>query len=476
MSAPLLTKTGFLAYRDCPKSFWLSQYRPGLLIGGSPSAFDRMLAKDGYAVEALAREMLGRTQKPGEIEFQVVFEAGGCHARADAVRRLADGRIEIIEVKSSSSVANGGHDHRIDAAFQVVVAHRSGFDVAGVTIIHANPGYVRFGEVVAENALVEADLSADVFALLDDVQVEIDAALDLLSQASIDETGCGCRHHGSIDRRCAAFAHLNPDVDERSAHLLPRISAARLQKLDQENRLSIDAVGESDVTAAQLSVLRALKSGHAVIDRAAIAAFLADVQYPIFYYDYEAFGSAIPLSDGMSPHAQIPFQFSAHVEQADGSTEHIEFLASRQGQHGELLQALGAALPSLGSVISWNAPYEKGCNRRLAALLPEHSAFLEDIDARTIDLMVPFKAAYVHPAFKGSTSIKKVLPVICPDLSYSGFEVSDGAAAMEAWSTMIGATDPDERAEIARSLREYCGLDSWAMVRVMQFLRGLIAS
>jgi hypothetical protein len=36
------------------------------------------------------------------------------------------------------------------------------------------------------------------------------------------------------------------------------------------------------------------------------------------------------------------------------------------------------------------------------------------------------KQLYVHPGFIGKTSIKNVLPVICPDLSYKTLNIGDG--------------------------------------------------
>ena len=48
---------------------------------------------------------------------------------------------------------------------------------------------------------------------------------------------------------------------------------------------------------------------------------------------------------------------------------------------------------------------------------------------RTVDLMeVVSKAGYVHPDFRGSSSIKKVLPVLAPDITYSTLASQDGAS------------------------------------------------
>ena len=104
----------------------------------------------------------------------------------------------------------------------------------------------------------------------------------------------------------------------------------------------------------------------------------------------------------------------------------------------------------------------------MAQLLPAFALFLENINARTVDLMDLFKADYVHPGFNGSTSIKKVLPMLCPHLHYDNQTVHDGAGAMEAWITMVETRDEAVRQRLASELRAYCKLDSLAMVEILK--------
>lgn len=111
---------------------------------------------------------------------------------------------------------------------------------------------------------------------------------------------------------------------------------------------------------------------------------------------------------------------------------------------------------------------------RLAELVPSAAAFLEDLNARTVDLMDPFKADYVHPGFGGSNSIKKVLPVLCPQLQYDQNAVHDGAGAMEAWMAMVSTADEQERSRLQQELKDYCRLDSLAMVEIYNALKALL--
>lgn len=83
----------------------------------------------------------------------------------------------------------------------------------------------------------------------------------------------------------------------------------------------------------------------------------------------------------------------------------------------------------------------------------------------------------VHPAFRGKTSIKWVLPALVPRLSYRGLAIQEGATASNTWNAIVtGELEPDEAAEARRNLLTYCGLDSLAMVEIWRALLATVAT
>jgi len=71
----------------------------------------------------------------------------------------------------------------------------------------------------------------------------------------------------------------------------------------------------------------------------------------------------------------------------------------------------------------------------------------------------------------GSYSIKQVLPVLVPELSYSDLDIKEGGTASAEYLRMINqATSSEDSAHIRRSLLEYCKLDTLAMVRIWDAL------
>jgi hypothetical protein len=106
-------------------------------------------------------------------------------------------------------------------------------------------------------------------------------------------------------------------------------------------------------------------------------------------------------------------------------------------------------------------------------MYPEKQKFLQGMIDRTMDLEDPFKEGYVDIQFQGSTSIKKVLPALVPELDYSAMKVASGTDAMEAWHRLVGLPDGPAKDELKASMLEYCKLDTLAMVRIFNFLEEL---
>jgi hypothetical protein len=134
----------------------------------------------------------------------------------------------------------------------------------------------------------------------------------------------------------------------------------------------------------------------------------------------------------------------------------------------DLLSHIGPA----GSVIVWNQSFEAGRNRDLARHCPEQADALESINDRLYDLMLIFrKGFYVDPGFHGSASLKAVLPVLCPDLSYDVLNISSGEDAMLTW-WQLQQTElaPEQRMRIEKDMLAYCELDTYAMVAILQVL------
>lgn len=118
--------------------------------------------------------------------------------------------------------------------------------------------------------------------------------------------------------------------------------------------------------------------------------------------------------------------------------------------------------------------FEKTRIRELAALYPDLSDHLLNIHDRIVDLMIPFRNRdYYCEAMQGSYSIKYVLPALYPDdptLDYHNLEeVHNGGEASATFEAMAHMT-PQELERSRKNLLKYCGLDTFAMVKVWEKL------
>lgn len=116
--------------------------------------------------------------------------------------------------------------------------------------------------------------------------------------------------------------------------------------------------------------------------------------------------------------------------------------------------------------------FESGVLRTLAENFPKQRKALLSIVERLVDPLPTFRSFVYDPEFKGSFSIKDVAPAILgKGASYSGLIVGDGHEAQAAYLEMINASTGEARkAELRKSLIEYCRKDTKCMVDLVEWL------
>ena len=123
-----------------------------------------------------------------------------------------------------------------------------------------------------------------------------------------------------------------------------------------------------------------------------------------------------------------------------------------------------------GTIVAYNAGFEKGVIAKLVILFPQYSKELEAINKRFWDQLNIFRRHYSDYRFKGSNGLKSVLPVVVPGLGYSNLDVQEGSQAQVVWKQMINLPDGDKKSTLIQQLLEYCRLDTLAMVEIHKML------
>lgn len=486
-----LTKTDFKEYLLCGKCLWLKKKRPEEYTPGEFSLFLQKLIKDGYEVEEYVQKLFpGGVNVSGSKEtlllrtqellrgdkpiFQATFETkDGLFAKIDVLNfNQTTGLWDIYEIKASSEIKTDlKHNHIKDVGFQTIVAENAGVGVGESYIIYINKEYRRAGEVDIKQLFIVENVTERIREEKEEVRNEIADALALLQKDNISLVGCDClyKSHG---QRCDCFFKFNPEVPEYSVHHI--VQGNKLKMLLDQGILEIhDIPDDFDLTDIQRAKVTLQKTHTPIVNSNAIRKTLSQLVFPLYFLDYETYGTPIPLLDGYKTNQQIVFQVSVDKLDLQGVLTHFEYLATElSGATAGLVQTLRSCIGSTGSVVVWYESFEKGRNAELAELHPEHREFLEDVNKRIFDLMKVFKEDYQHPDFKGSASIKKVLPVLLPELSYKNLEIQNGTMALSEWEKMIKGEMTSHEAEATKAnLLKYCALDTMAMVEIFRVLQ-----
>jgi hypothetical protein len=161
------------------------------------------------------------------------------------------------------------------------------------------------------------------------------------------------------------------------------------------------------------------------------------------------------------------------MESLNGGIRHTEHLAvTKINPSKSLIKQLREEIGDSGTVFVWFKPFEMTRNIELAFIHPEYAAFLEDLNGQIYDFGDYINSGfYLHPKFKGCWSIKNVLPVMVPELSYDGMENGKGDKAIMAWLELINdKMSIVETEKMKTALFKYCKLDTWAIVKIKKLL------
>lgn len=485
---PRLSKSRVMSGLQCERRLWLESFRPELLkVDASAQArFDT-----GHQVGDIARELFGPgilighvhelglaieetahlvATQPRTTLFEAAFRHADVLVRADVLRAAGDG-YDLIEVKASTAVKDYQLD---DCAIQVWVIENAGVTLRSIQLAHIDSSFVYQGKGHYQGLLVAEDVTNVVRERMHEVPGWVERLKSAL-RGSEPQNHTGEQCHKPFD--CPFFDYcraLEPAGPEYPVTILPR--AGKLAKtLQDEGYLDLCEVPASRlVNSLHQRVREASVSQRPFVD-SGVATTMQKLGYPRYYLDFETVDFAVPTWVGTRPYQQIPFQWSCHVENPDGSLAHDMFLdLSGEPPMRAFAESLLAAIGESGPILVYNQAFEKTRIVELAILFPDLAARLHALLARIVDLLPITRECYYHPAMKGSWSIKKVLPTIAPELDYARL---DGVASSgDAPLAYIEATHPDttdaRRAELDKGLRRYCANDTLAMVTLVKRFSG----
>jgi len=251
---------------------------------------------------------------------------------------------------------------------------------------------------------------------------------------------------------------------------LPRLSKKKFVELQARGiDLIKDIPADFKLTENQERVVEAVRLNHPIIGKS-LGHELNSVNWPAGYLDFETFSTGIPEFEEVAPWEHVVIQYSLHVCSAPGMIEnHAEFLCDYECESTkDLAEQLIDDCDGLKCIFVYSN-FEARMLTAMKVFFPDLSRSLDDLISRLVDLERIIKKSYYHPGFAGRTSIKKTLPVLVPELTYDGMEISDGGKAMAAFAFLRKGSLPSPKSVI-KNLLEYCRLDTLAMVKIHECL------
>ncbi|MCB9256070.1 MAG: DUF2779 domain-containing protein [Chitinophagales bacterium] len=477
--------------KQCHKSLWLYKHQPELreISAGQEAIFQAgtdigLLAQELFpggmdATEGQDypnRQCVARTHELIEQGLEVIYEATFIFDDVlVAIDILAkeDGVWNIYEVKSTTKVKD---PHISDAAVQKYVAEGCGLTIGEVFIVHLNRDYVRQGELDIQELFSKSEITEEIMIVSEEIPQLIEELKEVQAMESAPEVAIG--PHCATPYPCDFMAHCWSHVPNYSVFNLTRIAAKAWDLYNQDIIDIKDIPDDYPLSKAQLNQVKGEKHGRETIDKAKIQNFLDQLNYPLYFLDFETFMSPLPLFDGTRSYDQSVFQYSLHIQnEPGGPCEHKEFLAEMDGKDPRraFAEKMLEDCQGKGSIVVYNKTFEIGRIRELATLFPDLAEALLALVARIVDLMKPFQEqAYYKKEMMGSYSIKYVLPALAPELSYNDLNIADGGTASNTFFAMFEGRFMGDYEATTKDLLKYCERDTWAMVVILEKLRSIL--
>ncbi|MCH7917941.1 MAG: DUF2779 domain-containing protein [Planctomycetes bacterium] len=472
-----LAKSDWLTARACLAKAWYARRVPSIAL----TEADLFRMKQGREVGELAQQLypggilIGETETNAaaqvtqglitggntDILFEATFQSEGFVAKADILKREPDGW-HVLEVKSSFSDTQKIPALIDDLAYTVAVLKRSSLVVVRASLVLLSRDY-RFGEG-PERLFETVDKTTDALKRAADFEADFDAVCQALFADERPEPVLvsACRSCPHFESDCLG-AQVSNSVLE-----LPGLSRTKLGRLSDDGIVDLGLLPtDFELNALQERVRQCAIENRTIVTHGLESA-LESIAWPCHYLDFETVAATLPLYEGHGCHQQVLTQFSIHRRDGvDEKLQHQEYLAdANRDCQRELAERLIATLGSSDSVIVYS-DFERHRIRALGDTFQDLSVPLQRILDRLIDLLLIIKECVYHPDFRGSFSIKRVLPALVPDLSYEGLAVADGDTAITRFAQMArGEVIGEEADRTRKDLLTYCKLDTLAMVRL----------
>lgn len=472
-----ISRTLFLKTLDCPVLGW-NLYRN--LVKKNNSVSDEFLIFEAKNIHEKAeqlfpnavkitgtlQEAIEQTKKVLEGEnvqtlFEPVFEYDGFIAKADILNKQGESW-QIIEVKSGNKWKN---KYISDIAYNSLIASKTVKHISKAKLMLLSKDF-RLGKPIEELFSVQ-DCTVEVFDKVEDFNKSLFDVKNILQSEN-----CLSPSLKVMCKNCDMFSNcMGKDIDYHVFDL-PRLSVLVFDELAKQKIYQIKDIPETTELTQMQKVVKDCVVNDKIFISPNLKFELDKIAFPCYYLDFESVMTIYPLYDNIAPHTQILTQYSIHkCTKPDNIIGHFEYIADPKKNCQKIIaQNLVNILENTGSIITYSS-FEAQVIEKLINVVPELEKQLRNIISRIVDLEAILKFNYYDKRFHGRTSIKKVLPVMIPEMNYEHLKIGEGGSALSMFAYMaMGMYSREKEEEIKKNLLEYCKRDTLALVKMHKFL------
>lgn len=487
MSHYVLSKTSYIKGLQCPKALFFYRHYPQYRDPVSPArqaTFTR-----GHEVGDLARKLFpggkDATEKSGarsakavektqafiEAGEKIIYEAAFVYEQVlvlvDILVRDGDSW-KAYEVKSSLRLSKAYYQ---DAALQYFVLKGTGMPIADFSLIHVNGDYVRNGTLDLNKLYRIVSVMKFAEERLPVIVEKIAAQKTILKQKQAPDVPIG--GHCFTPYECDFRGQCWKNIPDGNVFQLAGVSRTDQEQFYKDGFVFPEQIPDS-VQLPRLARLQAYtrRTKIAVVEKDKLRDYLSKLGSELLFLDIENFQPAVPRYNGTHPFMALPFAYSIHRRNTDGTLNYISFMAEPgPDPRREFVEKFLEVTEGDAQILAYDAAAERNSLSLLRRQFPEFGTALEQRLNRLVDLMLPFSEGwYHHPDMNGSISLKSVLPALVDDMDYNSLAIQNGSHAMAVYEKLDRTLDIFALAEQKDALAEYCRMDTLGMVRILEVL------
>lgn len=481
-----ISKSSFLKFEQCSKSFFLYKKHP--YLRDKLSVDKQLTFKRGHDIGFFAQQLFpgGRdvsketknagdafelTQKLLAENVPVIYEATfiymGVLVMLDILVKEGD-TFFAYEVKSSLKVSE---TFLRDACLQYFVLKHSLPNFEDLFLTTMNGDYVlEEKEVDPKKLFKRRSVKKDAEKNLNYFEEKINEASLVIEMNAIPNVGIGKQCFKPY--QCDFFGTCWKDViTEESIFNLPFINKDRLFEWHAAGVKTIDSIENEWIeNQGHVKIKESFVTKQAIIHKEKIAEILSVIKEPYAAIDMEIWSSAIPQLQGTRPFQQIPFLFcisDSYNKEFYCLTEHVS------DERKQFALELIKATSSYATLLVYDKTMEDLAINGLKTYLPELALELDEVKKKFVDLFDVFRNLhYYHPQFKNNFSLKTITQVFNTGVIYEG--IQSGLEAMNVFEEARNAETPERKEELKSKLIEYCLNDARATLELTKHLQNLI--